>query len=184
MAMTASPGLLGAVGCCPQPRGTPNAETLKLRAGMSGRCSVNSHHQNPALGLAPGQGLSSTRHQPAQCSPGHPGTSQRSRDPFLPSQGQTLDVLRSLVAYGAEKHIEPGKEQEGKRWGWGSSLQPCRGWGWVGVRTVLQVPTGTAQLGEHPAPAQRGPEGTYRSPNIMGSLRHWVQASWNHCWQR
>lgn len=36
----------------------------------------------------------------------------------------------------------------------------------------------------HPAPAQQSLEGTYRSPNIMGSLRHWVQASWNHCRQR
>lgn len=77
----------------------------------------------------------------------------------------------------------------------------------VGVRTVLQVPTATARPGgaglcgtgmgeiqpgnvsvheqlQHPAPTQQSPEGTYRSPNIMGSLRHWVQASWNHCRQR
>lgn len=51
---------------------------------------------------------------------GHPGMFQRSWGHFLPSQGQAFDVFRSLVAYGAEKHIEPGKQQGGRVLEWGS----------------------------------------------------------------
>lgn len=65
-------------------------------------------------------------------------------------------------------------------------------WGSVGQGHLIPVGVGwirDTQLGRvHDSPPleppQQGPEGSYLSPNIMGSLRHWVQASWNHCRQR
>lgn len=42
----------------------------------------------------------------------------------------------------------------------------------------------TASAVPCPLKAEADQTSTYRSPNIMGSLRHWVQASWNHCLHR